>query len=180
LSTTTSIVPSTPATVRATTTVSSASTISPITEAVAVNSAGGRYKRLWQGNSWPVMAGCIATCFLDGLQLAVVHFAGTQGNYHQGMRVIHTLYSLVIHVLHFPSRQELTSTDHLCWCSYGRKPSSPHAGRKRIYELTRPWLRRNGSCGPSCQLLRRLWLRHTRGERRLRKAHLRHEAHQDR
>jgi hypothetical protein len=46
--------------------------------------------------------------------------------------------------LQVPSRQELTSTDHLCWCSFGRKPSSPRAGRKRIYELTRPWLRRNG------------------------------------
>jgi hypothetical protein len=47
-----------------------------------------------------------------------------------------------------PSRQELTSTDHLCWYSFGRKPSSPHAGRKRIYELTSPWLRRNGFLRP--------------------------------
>jgi hypothetical protein len=70
------------------------------TEAVAANSVAERYKRLWHGDSWPVMAGCIAAWLLDGIVLAGVFYLGNADTRKHDVRVVHTFYSLAIYFLH--------------------------------------------------------------------------------
>jgi hypothetical protein len=70
------------------------------TEAVAANSVAERYKRLWRGDSWPVMAGCIAAWLLDGIALAGVFYLGNADTRKHDVRVVHTFYSLAIYFLH--------------------------------------------------------------------------------
>jgi hypothetical protein len=88
-----------PPTVTATETIP-APTISP---AVAANSIAERYKRLWNEDSLPVMAGCVVAWLLDGIVLAGVFYFGKPDTRKHHVRVVHTFYSLAIYFLHVSS-----------------------------------------------------------------------------